>query len=216
MPKRCMPGVICIENITIVILLCIIIAIILFFYLTNKNTNNKTNNNSNYNNYNNNNDNQSMQDLNYSAALLQNSIKDFNTPSDILMNPYTAPLRDDRLILNKTYGDPRGIPINIQTQTIDTQYRQVGILTRVDPAIEMVLPLMGRPLYTNRDKWNFYTLNDKNNMIKLPITNKTQRCTSEYGCDNLYDGDLVTVEGLNAEFRVTMYDNQVMRYIPFI
>lgn len=218
MPKRCMPGVICIENITVVILLCILLAIVLFFYFTNKSSkivknNIKNNNNQSIQNLN-------TQESNYPPSFLQNMIpsvfKDFNTPSDILMNPYTAPLRDDRLILNKTYGDPRGIPINIQTQTVDTQYRQLGILTRVDPAIEMVLPLMGRPLYTNRDKWNFYTLNDKNNMIKLPITNKNKSCTSEYGCDNLYDGDVVRVEGLNADFTVTMYDNQVMRYIPFI
>jgi hypothetical protein len=81
---------------------------------------------------------------------------------------------------------------------------------------ETILPLMGRPLFTNRDKWQFYTMSDKNNSIKLPVTNAGKSCTGEYGCDNLYNGDTVYVEGYNDAFKVTMYDNAVMKYIPFI
>jgi len=80
----------------------------------------------------------------------------------------------------------------------------------------MILPLMGRPLITNRDKWNYYTMTDKSAMIKLPITSKGRSCTNEYGCDSLYNGDTVLVEGYGDAFRVTMYDNQVMRYIPYL
>jgi hypothetical protein len=75
---------------------------------------------------------------------------------------------------------------------------------------------MGKPLFTNRDKWNFYTMNDKNNMIKLPLSNKGKSCTNEYGCDNIYNGDTVYVEGYNNSFTATVYDNQVMQYIPFL
>ena len=57
-------------------------------------------------------------------------------------------------------------------------------------------------------------MNDKNNMIKLPITFKNKSCTSEQGCDNLYDGDSIYVEGYKETFNVTMYDNNVIRYIP--
>ena len=80
----------------------------------------------------------------------------------------------------------------------------------------MILPLMGRPLFSNRDKWNFYTMSDKNNMIKLPVTVKGKSATNEYGVDNLYNGDTVYVEGYNDAFKVTVYDNQVQRYIPFL
>jgi hypothetical protein len=107
------------------------------------------------------------------------------------------------------------MPINIPTQSVDSSYRQVGLLTRLNGA-EMILPLMGKPLFTNRDKWNFYTMSDKSNMIKLPITNKGRSCTNEYGCDNLYNGDTVYVEGYNDAFKVTVYDSQIMRYIPFL
>ena len=58
------------------------------------------------------------------------------------------------------------MPINVKTQGFDAPFRQVGILTRNNDG-ETILPLMGRPLQTNRDKHQFYTMNDKNNMIKL-------------------------------------------------
>ena len=137
---------------------------------------------------------------------------DQNNKIDVLLNPYTPPLRDDR-INNQIFNNVNNIPINIPTQSVDTNYRQIGLLTRVNGP-ETILPLMGRPLFTNRDKWNFYTMNDKNNMIKLPITFKNKSCTSEQGCDNLYDGDTVYVEGYSDIFRVTMYDNNTLRYIP--
>ena len=107
------------------------------------------------------------------------------------------------------------MPINIQTHGVDANYRQIGILTRLNGS-DTILPLMGRPLFVNRDKWNFYTMNDKNNMIKLPITFKSKSCTSEYGCDNIYNGDTVYVEGYNDAFKATVYDNQILRYIPYL
>lgn len=127
---------------------------------------------------------------------------------DVLLDPYKAPLRDDRYFPSRSGG----MPINVPTQSVNTQYRQVGILTKGDT----ILPLMGKPLFTNRDKWNFYTMNDKNNMIKLPLSNKGKSCTNEYGCDNIYNGDTVYVEGYNNTFTATVYDNQVMQYIPFL
>ena len=132
-----------------------------------------------------------------------------NAPEDVLLNPYVPPMRDDRASL-----DIRGpaVPINVSTQgTTNAAYRQVGILTRS----ETILPLMGRPLFRNRDKWQFYTISEKSNFIKLPVSVKGRSCTNEYGCDNVYTGDTVYVEGYNDAFKVTAYDNAVMQYLPF-
>ena len=54
---------------------------------------------------------------------------------------------------------------------------------------------MGRPLYTNRSKWQYYTMTDKQNSIKLPISKNGKSCTQEYGCDEIMNGDVVYVEG---------------------
>ena len=45
-----------------------------------------------------------------------------------------------------------------------------------------------------------------------PLTFKNKSCTSDLGCDNVYNGDTVYVEGYNDLFRVTVYDNNVMQY----
>ena len=138
--------------------------------------------------------------------------------SDILEDPYAPPLRNDSYFggidsTNMMMPMAAGVPINIRTQgpPANTNYRQVGLLTRINGK-ETILPLMGRPLQKNRDKWQFYTMSDKNNSVKLPISFKKKSCTSEYGCDNIYNGDTVYVEGYKDAFQATIYDNAVMEY----
>lgn len=206
MAKRCPPGVICIENITIIFVLIVVGFVVLFLKMQH----------------------QKQVGVRERVVIkeqgngvgqgVQNPIRfPMNGHSDVLMDPYQAPLKDDRTHVHpRDSSDPRGITINTPTQSVDSTYRQVGILTRLNGDGENILPLMGRPLFTNRDKWNFYTMTDKNNMIKLPITHKGRSCTNEYGCDNMYNGDTVYVEGYNDAFKVTMYDNNTMRYIPYL
>ena len=137
--------------------------------------------------------------------------------SDVLEDPYAPPLRNDSYFggngANMMMPMAAGMPINVRTQgpPINTNYRQVGLLTRINGK-ETILPLMGRPLQKNRDKWQFYTMSDKNNSVKLPISFKKKSCTGEYGCDNIYNGDTVYVEGYKDAFQATIYDNAVMEY----
>ena len=213
MPKKCPAGIICIENFTFLFFGLLITSILVFMYIKNNNGLNKKSCNCNGTNCN---CDSSIQTQTISNSY-ENPLAAYFTKqdkNDILLNPYTAPLRDDRIFNNTNYNGPK-MPINIPTQSIDTNYRQVGILTRENGA-ETILPLMGRPLFSNRDKWNFYTMNDKNNMIKLPISFKNKSCTNDQGCDNVYNGDTVYVEGYNDVFKATIYDNNTMQYIPYL
>lgn len=203
MARKCPPGVICFENVTIFFIL-ILIGLI-FLYINTQRVNNT----------------EVIKEIvvqeerpTIFGMFPRPNFSFSNSPNDVLLNPYQPPLRDDR-VFRSDMSDPRGVPINISTRAVDAEYRQVGLLTRMGGP-EMILPLMGRPLYVSRDKWNFYTMSDKNNMVKLPVSHKGRSCTNEYGCDNLYNGDAVYVEGYNDTFKVTMYDNQVMRYIPYL
>jgi len=214
MAKKCPPGILCIENYTLLFFGLLIIAILYFMNVKYNQNLNKTHNcgyNNTYNNRhaNNSSDSSDSSDL---IPFLGNSYA--NKENDVLLNPYSAPLRDDRIFNNTNYNGPK-IPINVPTQSYNSAYRQIGILTRVNGP-ETILPLLGRPLFSNRDKWNFYTMNDKNNMIKLPISFRNKSCTSSQGCDNLYSGDTVFVEGYSDTFRVTIYDNNTMEYIPYL
>lgn len=71
--------------------------------------------------------------------------------SDVLEDPYAPPLRNDSYFggigPNMMMPMAAGIPINIRTQgpPVNTNYRQVGLLTRINGK-ETMLPLMGRPL----------------------------------------------------------------------
>jgi hypothetical protein len=149
-------------------------------------------------------------------------------PADVLLNPYTPPLRDSQYIggmgvnsIGLSGGDMGGggggivIPINVPTRSVNSSYRQVGILTRVNGP-ETILSLMGRPLFPSQDKWQFYTMSDKNQSVKLPVTNKKRSCTSDMGCDNIYNGDTIYVEGYNDAFRATIYDNAIQYSIPYV
>ncbi len=146
-----------------------------------------------------------------------------NLPSDPLLNPYAPPLRDERYFIPSampTFIQERlrgGVPINMSTNigAVDTQYRQLGILTATNSKGK-IIPLMGRPLFTNRDKWQYYTNSDQMNSMRLPVTRSGKSCTNEYGCDKLYTGDTVYIEGINEVYNVTLYENDTIKYLPFI
>jgi hypothetical protein len=115
-------------------------------------------------------------------------------------------------------GGRTGLPVNIQTRGILTDYQQVGILTRANrsaPASEMILPLMGRRVMSGRDKWQYYTISGSGNLnTKLPVSVNGKSCTGEYGCEDIQNGDVIYVEGYNDTFRVTMYETNTFQYLP--
>ena len=140
---------------------------------------------------------------------------------DVLRNPYEPPLSDNSPFSPQTIGRVP-VPINVST---NPSYRQVGILTPHSHSHShshgkenknRIIPLMGRPLFVSRNKWQYYTMTDKTNSIKLPILYKGKSCTNEYGCDELLGGEHVYVEGYGEAFNVTKYDNDTVRYIPFL
>jgi len=197
---KCLPNMFCIRNTTIFFIVILSVIGIYFFY----------------SNYSKMASSSSMQTAPPSMPpLFMMSSRTAN--SDVLEDPYAPPLRNDSyfggISQNMMMPMATGVPINIRTQgpPINTNYRQVGLLTRINGK-ETILPLMGRPLQKNRDKWQFYTMSDKNNSVKLPISFKKKSCTSEYGCDNIYNGDTVYVEGYKDAFQATIYDNAVMEY----
>jgi hypothetical protein len=212
--KKCQPGVICIENITFVFIIIFVFIVSYLIYAFFK-----TNNGSNKININVKPVIESDMDTNRFGLQVRPNYAYSNLPNDVLMNPYMPPLRDERYF-TEDFAKLR-MPINISTNPgyIDTNYRQVGLLTPISKKDksdkDKILPLLGKPIFSNRDKWNYYSMSDQNNSIKLPIISKGKSCTSENGCDMLYSGDTIYVEGYNEAFRVKMYENDTIKYLPF-
>lgn len=232
MSRKCPPGVICFENTTIVVFLVITGIILYLAYMQfNKNSESTTSGT------------RTIYDTDPSRSGVYTyppghggNFLDLipryggggggytRGPADVLLNPYTPPLRDSQYIggmgvnsigLSGGGGGGIVIPINVPTRSVNSSYRQVGILTRVNGQ-ETILSLMGRPLFPSQDKWQFYTMSDKNQSVKLPVTNKKRSCTSDMGCDNIYNGDTIYVEGYNDAFRATIYDNAIQYSIPYV
>ena len=204
MKRKCPPGIICIENVTVIFLIFLIALLGLYLYYSKFSPKQQPV--------------ILKQDIMYprneNFPRWNTSYSDANR--DVLLNPYSPPLKLDRFMPPfLSMVDPRGVPINVKTRGFNDAYRQVGLLTRLNGR-ETILPLMGRPLHTNRNKWQYYTISDQNQGIKLPISYNGRSCTNDYGCDDLFNSDTVYVEGYKDAFKVTMYENALPRYIPYI
>jgi hypothetical protein len=132
---------------------------------------------------------------------------------DVLFNAYTPPEKTNEIKVNSCRGGG-GVPINVSTSAVDADYRQVGILKFNENGEDKILPLLGRPLFTSRDKWQYYTLSERN--IKLPLSHNGKNGTNEYGCDNIYSGDVVNVDGYGKNFEASIYENMHHKYLPFV
>lgn len=199
--KKCPPGVFCIENITLLILLIILIIFIYFIHInlykkeviinnTNENPNPYANSN-----------------LINNPLIPSYPYNNLSPLNNVLQNPYVPPLSDNRYF----------VPINVSTNigSVDTEYRQLGILLPLNSSNkDNILPLMGRPLFVNRQKYQYYTISNQHNNVKLPILVKGRSGTNEYGVDQIFDGDSVYIEGYNSAFKVSIYDNDTIKYLP--
>ena len=203
--KKCPPGVICVENVSFCLLCIILLVIGVFIYMNFKNNTNNTNN---------------ITFENKRDGLFSSFLPSWpytNIQKDVLLNPYDAPYKDERYFVQNI--PINAVPINVSTNVgaVDTTYRQMGIITPLNGASkDNILPLMGRPLFTNRDKWQYYTISNQHNNVKLPISFKGRSALTDYGVDKIYNGDTIYVEGYNDVFKVTIYENDTIKYLPFI
>jgi len=228
MAKKCIPGLICVENMTLFVLVLILLLLIYFYYqyftATIYNLAFR--------------DARQWIQRNQSSAIPAPSfivssgasaldiagISSRNT--DPINDPYSPPLRTDTLVypparMTTDIRNVPGIAINVPTNAVYTEYKQIGILTKNGHhnGTPLILPLMGRNLRNGRDKHQYYTMaNTAGAAIntKLPVSVNGKSCTGEYGCDGISNGDTVYVEGFNETFRATIYESGLLSYIPFL
>jgi Family of unknown function (DUF5755) len=195
MGKKCIPGLFCVENMTLFLLFVILVLVVYFYHIHMSNA--KTSEPSKV------------------IIVNQPPLGAIATRQDPMNNPYSPPMKSDSIYYPPNSGDIRGmVPVNIETRGLTTSYQQVGILTR-NRGGDMILPLMGRRNMAGRDKWQYYTISNTGNLnTKLPISVNGKSCTSEYGCDSISNGDTVYVEGYNDTFRATVYETSTFQYLP--
>jgi hypothetical protein len=193
--RKCPPGVICMENFTIFGFVIMLVVAGYFFLQNQRQQQHALNQNINiYEN---------DQSGDFGFGLIPSyPYNNLSSYSD----PLRPPLRDERYV----------VPINVSTSAVDTSYRQIGILTPLNGSSkDNILPLMGRPLFTRRSMWQYYTISNQHNNVKLPVSVKGKSGLNDNGVDEIYSDDTVYVEGYNEPFKVTKYENDTIKYLPF-
>lgn len=156
---------------------------------------------------------------------------DADNPNQISYWDYLN-IKDHERIINpllppeRSYENTYGIPINIPSRGFSGGFQQVGTLYKNQIANSeqtpgnntdtVIIPIFGRPLYPGSNKWNYYVTSDKYAMVKMPFTFKGKKTDDQYGVDELFDGDVITLPEYNGEFVVKIYQYDKPRYIPFI
>jgi len=191
MGKKCIPGVLCVENMTLFLVFVIGIMVAYLYYRIAAMP-------------------QALRPSTQTIVLAQQS-----GDSRTLDSPYLPPEKRDGPDIRG------GIPVNVRTRSANLAYSQVGILTKRDKSgasagNALILPLMGRNLWNGRDKWQYYTMSNGAGMFsaKLPVSVNGRSCSGEYGCDSISSGDVVYVEGYDDTFRATIYETAGLQYLP--
>jgi hypothetical protein len=113
------------------------------------------------------------------------------------------------LLQKKPEPEPKIVVIETvrEAPSLVHEYRQVGIITSSERDKEpIILPLFARNVYGRSDRFQYYTTTDKQHMIHLPLQFKDRECEERIGCEELYNGDKITVTSYeNREFNVTIY-----------
>lgn len=218
----CPPGMLCI-NYSSIIIVILIILIVIFYLYTNKLLNEKKNEKKNYeielkNNINNladkieKNNEKNNEYLEKKINKMEENNLNITQQNIEQLNPFIEP--------TKTYPSNR---INIKTRGPDVPIQQLGTLSRIEyldnnkpvgiNSEPYILPLYGRPTYNRSSKWNYYTMF---NGIKLNISYKNKSCMQEFGCEELINDDIIKIPEINGNFKVNIYENSNLQYIPII
>lgn len=205
MGKKCIPGVLCIENVTLAFLFITMCTMVYIYYNMNKPYYKV--------------DNHSPPNV---VVVTTPPLMSISARSDPMNDPYAPPLRENGYYNPRDSSDVRGmpsmgIPVHMKTRGLNADYSQIGILTRNSGMDNMILPLMGRRNMAGRDKWQYYTISNSGNInAKLPVSVNGKNCSAEYGCDEINNGDNIYVEGYKDIFTATVYENGTFSYIPYI
>jgi hypothetical protein len=223
--KTCIPGLFCIENVTMFLMFIVLVVLAYLYYVNVVAISNSKKV-------------EQLSVLGTQGSPVQPAIIVVSPPIDVappalatigsrqdpLNDPYVPPMNTSGMgmYFPEDSGNVHpvvGLPVNMTTRGPVESYSPVGILTRQGNRHggDMVLPLMGRRSMTGRTQYQYYTMMPSGNLnTKLPVSVNGKSCTTEYGCNEISNGDLVYVDGLNDTFRATIYETGVFSYIPYL
>lgn len=112
-----------------------------------------------------------------------------------------------------TPGEIFGKLPRVPTRGIPETYQSMGVITMEDGQI---LPLYGRRTASRSDRFQYYTRTDTFNPVQLPIRHKRRDCQDDVGCEELFNGESVSIAPTNQRGAVTIYRFDGPTYVPGI
>ena len=101
----------------------------------------------------------------------------------------------------------------VPTRGIPETYQSMGVITMEDGG---VLPLYGRRTASRSDRFQYYTRTDSYNPVQLPLKHNRRDCQDDIGCEELFDGENVTVTPTGQTGKTTIYRFDGPTYVPGI
>jgi hypothetical protein len=86
-----------------------------------------------------------------------------------------------------------------------SSFQQVGLLMGGGGSGSETYPIYGKPSYAYRDRWNYYTTTQGEQMYPLPISNGDRDCTEDIGCQELYGNEELSILGKEGTFKSKIY-----------
>jgi len=134
--------------------------------------------------------------------------------TEVIDTRFTRPPQPLRDWMSAPELPPRGglasIPINIPTQGIPESFQMTGNIN-VDGKM---LPLYGRrTMRGSSDRWNYYTRTDTYNPVPIPLRYKNRDCMDDIGCQELFSGEQVSLDGTGESGKVRLFRYDGPKYI---
>lgn len=114
--------------------------------------------------------------------------------------------------LGTTVGNHGGLEvsspeINIKTRGPEMNYQQQGFLYKENGTENgpSHLQLYGRQTYPGSNKWEYLVTDKSLDDIKIPLGQQPE----------VQDGDELSVKGFGDGYKVQLYDNEELKYLPY-
>lgn len=111
---------------------------------------------------------------------------------------------------------PPAKPFYYPTRGLPQSYQQMGVLIgeeRRHKGEQTILPLIGRQTHPGSSRYHYYTSTNGYHPMKLPVIHKKRTCNDNTGCEEIFSGNLVSVNGYDFDFKADIYPSPDLQYI---
>ena len=116
----------------------------------------------------------------------------------------------------RTMQNPPAKPFYYPTRGVPQSYQQYGVLIgeeRRHKGEQTILPLIGRQTHRGSSRYHYYTSTNGYHPMKLPVIHKKRTCNDSTGCEEIFSGNIVSVNGYDYDFKADIYPSPDLQYI---